>query len=361
MPVNVITVLGARPQFVKASALSRAFTAAGASERIIHTGQHYDEGMSGVFFSELGLPEPHWNLGCGGLTQGAMTGAMLQGIERILMEEKPQMVVVFGDTNSTLAGALAAAKLHIPVAHVEAGLRSFNRRMPEEVNRICTDHLSDLLFCSSEKGLTQLASEGITRGVHVTGDIMADVFHTALAKVRAAGGNGGTDVPQEPWALMTLHRESNTADPVNLQNIFGALAGSGIPVIFPVHPRTVRMMSGFSVTPPANVRCIDPAGYGELIGLLDRCAMVLTDSGGLQKEAFWAGKPCITLRDETEWTELVETGWNVLTGASRQKIAAAIQTPPRGSSHPPLYGDGHAAERMVEIIETFLRQNRPAL
>ncbi len=358
---NVITVLGARPQFVKASALSRAFAAAGISERLLHTGQHYDEGMSGIFFSELGLPEPCWNLACGGLSQGAMTAAMLQGIERILIDEKPEMVVVYGDTNSTLAGALAAAKLHIPVAHVEAGLRSFNRRMPEELNRICTDNLSDLLFCSSERGCAQLASEGITRGVHVTGDIMADVFFAILTKVRS-GDRPPVKVtlPSSPWALMTLHREANTTDPQNLRNIFDALKGSGIPVIFPVHPRTLRLMSEASLNPPPNVQCIEPAGYGELVALLDGCSMVLTDSGGLQKEAYWAEKPCITLRDETEWTELLDSGWNVLTGTSQQKIAAALGSPPRGSSHPPLYGNGRAAERMVEIVLSFLQRNSTA-
>ncbi|HEX2748637.1 MAG TPA: UDP-N-acetylglucosamine 2-epimerase (non-hydrolyzing) [Verrucomicrobiales bacterium] len=361
MPVNVITVLGARPQFVKASALSRAFAAAGVSERLLHTGQHYDEEMSGVFFSELGIPEPRWNLACGGLSQGAMTAAMLQGIERILIDESPEMVIVYGDTNSTLAGALAAAKLHIPVAHVEAGLRSFNRRMPEELNRICTDNLSGLLFCSSERGRAQLASEGITGGVHVTGDIMADVFFTALAKVRSGDRPPlKVTIPSSPWALMTLHREANTSDPQNLRSIFAALDGSGIPVIFPVHPRTLHLMAGASLQPPPNVQCIEPAGYGELVALLDGCTVVLTDSGGLQKEAYWAEKPCITLRDETEWTELLETGWNVLTGASQQKITAALHSPPRGFSHPPLYGDGHAADRMVEIIVSFLQRNPTA-
>jgi UDP-GlcNAc3NAcA epimerase len=238
MPINVITVLGALPQFVKAPALSRALAAAGAAEKIIHTGQHYDAGMSGNFFSELGIPEPRWDLGCGGSTQGAMTGAMLQGIERILMDERPDIVVVYGDTNSTLAGALAAAKLHIPVAHVEAGLRSFNRRMPEELNRICTDHLADLNFCSSAAGCEVLAKEGITRGVHLTGDIMADVPFAALAK---AGPFSLPGVPHgSRWALLTLHRQENTGSPKNLRNNFEALSGWNAPVCFPLHPRTRR-------------------------------------------------------------------------------------------------------------------------
>lgn len=356
MPVHVITVIGARPQFVKASALSRALAAAGISERIIHTGQHYDPGMSNVFFAELGIPEPAWNLHCGGGLQGAMTGAMLTGIEKVLVEERPDMVVVFGDTNSTLAGALAAAKLHIPVAHVEAGLRSFNRRMPEELNRVCTDQLSDLLFCSSEKGKSQLASEGIIRGVHVTGDIMADVFYAALADVRARGiPANGSGLPQAPWALMTLHRAGNTDDAATLQSVFETLAAGGIPVVFPVHPRTQAMMKASSITPPRGVHCIEPVGYRELVSLLDGCDFVLTDSGGLQKEAYWAGKPCITLREETEWTELVESGWNVLTGTSGDAITAALQSPPRGMVRPELYGDGKAANRIASVIASFLQ------
>jgi UDP-GlcNAc3NAcA epimerase len=353
--MRIITVIGARPQFIKAAPLAAAFRTEGISEEIIHTGQHYDPAMSDVFFEQLNIPAPRWNLNCGGGTHGAMTGTMLAGIEQILLEARPDMVLVFGDTNSTLAGALAAAKLHIPVAHVEAGLRSFNRRMPEELNRICTDHLSDLLFCSSETGREQLAREGITRGVHVAGDIMADVFLTTLASVRAGtAGNGGAAYDARTrQALMTLHRPANTDDPARLRGIFAALCSSDVEITFPVHPRTVRVMQEHALRPPSNVRCTEAAAYRDLVALLDRSDFVLTDSGGLQKEAYWAGKPCITLREETEWTELVDAGWNVLTGADSPAIVRAMQHPPRGEAHPVLYGDGNAASRIVRIIAGY--------
>lgn len=347
-------VAGARPQFIKAAPLHAALSAAGFGVRILHTGQHYDPGMSAVFFEELGMPAPQWNLECGGGSHGAMTGAMLTGIEKVLMEQNPDMAVVLGDTNSTLAGALAAAKLHIPVAHVEAGLRSFNRRMPEELNRICTDHLSDLLFCSSENGREHLVREGIAQGVHVTGDVMADMFLVMLEAARSSAAPLPAAVPpQGEWALMTLHRAENTND--RIQSIFTALARSGMPVVFPVHPRTQRMMTALPLCPPENVRCIDAVGYGDLVRLLNACALVLTDSGGLQKEAYWAGKPCITLRDETEWTELVASGWNVLTGSDTAAIIQAVGNPPRGVSQPVLYGDGKAAARIAGVIRNYLQ------
>lgn len=345
---EIIVVVGARPQFIKASALCAAFIAVGLPFRLLHTGQHFDEAMSGVFFRELNLPPPAWNLACGGTTHGAMTGAMLAGIEEVLLREKPGMVVVFGDTNSTLAGALAAAKLHIPVAHVEAGLRSHNRRMPEELNRICTDHLSDLLFCSSDAGRDLLAAEGITRGVHVSGDVMADVFFSTLARVRAGG-------PRERFhALLTLHRAENTDDPDRLRSILAALEQSGVPVVFPVHPRTRKALETQALPLPANVRCVEPTGHTEFVALLDACAVLLTDSGGLQKEALWAGKPCITLRDETEWTETVATGWNTVAGAETAAILAALKRPVPAGRPPALYGDGQSAPRIAAVITGFM-------
>jgi UDP-N-acetylglucosamine 2-epimerase len=273
-----------------------------------------------------------------------MTGAMLAGIEPVLITQKPDAVIVFGDTNSTLAGALAAAKLHIPVAHVEAGLRSRNRRMPEELNRICTDHLSGLLFCSSEGGRAQLAAEGITRGVYVTGDVMADVFLTTLQRVRACGQ------PRGKYALLTLHRAENTEDPVRLRGILAALESSGLPVIFPVHPRTRRALLAYGLSLPANVRATEPAGYAEFVSLLDGCEVLLTDSGGLQKEALWAGRRCITLRDETEWPETVACGWNTVAGADTGAILAALQKPSPPPGPPLLYGDGQASCRIAEIL-----------
>lgn len=348
--MNAILVLGARPQFIKAAPVAAALTAAGLTARVLHTGQHYDFGMSAVFFAELGIPAPEWNLNCGGGTHGAMTGAMLREIEKVLMGERPDITVVFGDTNSTLAGALAAAKLHIPVAHVEAGLRSGNRRMPEELNRICTDHLSDLLFCSSEAGRVQLAAEGITRGVHVTGDVMADAFY--LAQQRAdAGGR-----PTQPFAILTLHRAENTENPDNLRRIFTAVERSKRRVVFPVHPRTKKLMAETGIVAPASLECREPCGYLEMAALLSACELVMTDSGGLQKEAYWAGKPCLTLRTETEWTELVEAGWNVVTGTETAAILKHLQSPaqPGANYQPGLYGDGKSAVRVVSLIQDYL-------
>lgn len=348
---EIIAVAGARPQFIKAAPLCAALTAGGLSVRLLHTGQHFDAGMSDIFFEELNLPAPVWNLACGGGTHGAMTGAMLAGIESVLLAEKPAMVVVFGDTNSTLAGALAAAKIHIPVAHVEAGLRSGNRLMPEELNRICTDHLSDLLFCSSQSGRELLAAEGISRGVHVTGDVMGDVFLKTLTRVRSGMPSSSADAPRAgPRALMTLHRAENTGDPERLKRIFAALEQSGIPVQFPIHPRTRHALSALALTLPENVHCTEPAGYEEFVALLDACNYVLTDSGGLQKEALWAGKPCITLRDETEWSETAVCGWNTVTGADTAAILAALAKPPPSGRPPALYGDGHASQLIAAII-----------
>lgn len=348
---GVIVVVGARPQFVKAAPVCAALAARGLSVRILHTGQHYDAAMSDVFFEELGIPGPAWNLGCGGGTHGAMTGAMLAGIEKVLLEAPPDMVLVFGDTNSTLAGALAAAKLHISVAHVEAGLRSHNRRMPEELNRICTDHLSDLLFCSSETGRDLLAGEGITRGVHVAGDVMADVFFQTLSRVRAAAPASS---PAGPSALLTLHRAENTDDPVRLRAIFQALEQSGLDIVFPMHPRTRGVLAALAYSLPANVRVVEALGYHEMIALLDSSSLVLTDSGGLQKEALWAGKPCVTLRDETEWPETVASGWNIVTGADPEVILSALRRPPPAGTPPTLYGDGNASGRIAGIVSQAL-------
>lgn len=348
--MEVILVLGARPQFIKAAPVAAALTAAGIKVRILHTGQHYDHGMSGAYFEELAIPVPAWNLGCGGGTQGAMTGAMLTEIEQVLMEQKPDMTVVFGDTNSTLAGALAAAKLHIPVAHVEAGLRSGNRRMPEELNRICTDHLSELLFCSSEAGRTQLAAEGITRGVYVTGDVMADVFYAALENAKSHHR------PVVPFVLLTLHRAENTEDTEHLRTIFAAVEQSKMRVIFPVHPRTRKLLQGSGMAVPANLECREPCGYMEMVALLSACEFVMTDSGGLQKEAYWAGKSCITLRTETEWTELVESGWNEVAGTDTVTILNNMHSPPRpdDGTHPEFYGDGRASSRVAAAVQDFL-------
>jgi UDP-GlcNAc3NAcA epimerase len=319
--------------------------------QILHTGQHYDEGMSEVFFKELRLPPPAWNLNCGGGTHGAMTGAMLAGIESVLLEHKPGMVVVLGDTNSTLAGALAASKLHIPVAHVEAGLRSGNRRMPEELNRICTDHLSDLLFCSSETGRAHLAAEGIRQGVHITGDVMADVYYRTCAALQP----GEHVAPiSGPFALLTLHRTENTDDPTRLKAILTALERSGEAILFPLHPRTRSKLEQTGLTLPANIHPVAPAGYAVMVSWLHQCRVVLTDSGGLQKEALWAARPCITLRDQTEWAETVACGWNTVTGVNRDAILAALAKPFPQTAPPQTFGDGHASEAIARIIAASL-------
>ncbi len=357
--MKLFTVIGVRPQFIKAAPVSRALREHGVEEHLIHTGQHHDAEMSSIFFEELGIREPAHHLGIHGGTHGAMTGAMLEGLERLMLAEKPDAVMVYGDTNSTMAGALAAAKLHISVVHVEAGLRSFNRRMPEELNRICTDHLSDLLFCSSGEGVTNLKNEGITRGVHVAGDVMADSLQQAMT------GSQGTERLEklttseeraEGFALMTAHRAENTDDPERLAGLFEGLHRWGGRAVFPVHARTRNVMAKLGMSLPENVRGIPPLGYFDMAALLEGCTMVATDSGGLQKEAYWAHRPCIILRDETEWVEIVQNGWGLICGADAAKIEAALRNPPRSATHPQLYGgDGGASSRIAGILLSSLK------
>ncbi len=351
--LTILTIVGARPQFIKAAPVSRALRRV-AREILVHTGQHYDYGMSAVFFEELALPEPDYNLGIGSGSHGKQTGEMLIAIEEVLLSERPDWVLVYGDTNSTLAGALAAVKLHIPVAHVEAGLRSFNRAMPEEHNRVLTDHAADLLFCPTRHAVDLLAREGITRGVHLTGDVMLDAFryNTALAEQRSAILDALGLQPQT-YYLATLHRPANTDDPAQLQTLLDTLAELPLPVVLPLHPRTRQQIELHALAPKSkiqNLKIIPPMGYLDML-LLERCArLILTDSGGVQKEAYMAGVPCVTLRDETEWVETLDAGWNILVGADPDRIRAAVRdfTPP--AEHPPLYGDGHAADRIVEIL-----------
>lgn len=347
--LHVLTVVGARPQFVKAAVVSRAMMAAAASgrairESLVHTGQHYDHGMSRVFFDEMSIPEPCANLAIGGGSHGAMTGRMLEALEREIVQRRPDVVLVYGDTNSTLAGALAAAKLHVPVAHVEAGLRSFNRRMPEEVNRVVTDHLAKLLFCPSASAQQQLAREGITAGVHVTGDVMVDALHQYRERAVPPDLRG-------PFALATLHRAENTDDPARLGAILDALARAPVPVLLPLHPRTRGALAGGRAEARGNLRFTDPLSYFQMLGALDACSFVATDSGGLQKEAYTFGKKCLVLRDETEWTELVDVGANRVVGADFAKITSTFawaMTPMPATR--PVYGDGHAGAAIVELL-----------
>jgi UDP-GlcNAc3NAcA epimerase len=357
--MKILTIVGARPQFVKAATVSRAIRSlpgAGVDERIVHTGQHFDDNMSRVFFDELDIPAPHYHLGISSLSHGAMTGRMIEAIERVLDEEKPDWVLVYGDTNSTLAAALAAVKLHVPVAHVEAGLRSFNTRMPEEINRIVTDRISHRLFCPTETAVENLRSEGVTAGVRLVGDVMYDatLYYEQRAHHDLSLDRFG--VAPRRYVLVTVHRAENTDDPVRLSGIFDALnaIAESMPVLLPLHPRTKAYLSrNKAIQPARDVRVMDPVSYLEMTLLESRAFAILTDSGGVQKEAFFHGVPCITLRDETEWVETVQLGWNVLCGADATRIRAAWQGlfERQQREHGMPYGDGHAAERVLRELQ----------
>ncbi|HEX8221998.1 MAG TPA: UDP-N-acetylglucosamine 2-epimerase (non-hydrolyzing) [Chloroflexia bacterium] len=350
--MKVLSVVGARPQFIKAAPVSRAMKRAGLEEVLLHTGQHYDPAMSEVFFAELDIPAPRHNLGVGSGSHAGQTAAMLVGIEAVLLEERPDYLLVYGDTNSTLAGALAAAKLAVPVAHVEAGLRSYNREMPEEINRVVADSLSSLLFCPTGVAAANLEREGITRGVFVVGDVMYDAILDSIPRAEAVAPSLLSKLALESggYLLATVHRVSNTDDPANLANIIGALSDSGEPVVFPAHPRTAKALQQACVVPGPNVRQIGPVSYLEMLALEKHARKVLTDSGGVQKEAMWLAVPCVTMRDETEWVETVELGWNTLTGTDQARILAAIHAPRLHSTPPDVYGDGHAAENIVNVL-----------
>lgn len=350
--MKVVSIVGARPQFVKAAALSRELRQR-HTEILVHTGQHYDYEMSGIFFDGLEIPVPDFNLGVGSGQHGTQTGAMLAAIESVLVAERPDCLLVYGDTNSTLAGALAASKLSVPVAHVEAGLRSFNRRMPEEINRVVADHLSDLLLCPSDVAVGHLAAEGITRNVHQVGDVMLDVLNWAQQRSKAHPSEilKRLGVSTKSYLLATIHRSENTDDPARLSSIVAAFNAVDEPVIFPVHPRTRKAIAGAGCSLESHVQVIDPVGYLDMIALTRSARLVLTDSGGLQKEAYWVGVPCITLRDETEWVETVESGWNSLVGSDAKKIVDAVRSFAPADPRPTLYGDGRAAARCVELLD----------
>jgi UDP-GlcNAc3NAcA epimerase len=364
--VKIATVIGARPQFIKASAVSRALAGKpGTTEVVIHTGQHYDANMSAVFFQELEIPTPQFNLGIGSGPHGEQTGRQLAAIEQVLIQEKPDCVLVYGDTNSTLAGALAAAKLHLPIAHVEAGLRSFNKAMPEEINRILTDHCSDLLFAPTTTAVRNLAREGIGSGkVHPVGDVMYDValHYGELAKSRSTIL---ADLQLEPRAfiLATIHRAANTDSPESLRVIMEALRACSetMPVVFPVHPRTRHKLESISafnsqLSTFPQLRLVEPVGYLDMVTLEKHAAVIATDSGGVQKEAFFYGVPCVTLREETEWVELVETGWNRLCLPGSASTVAQTITSAIGTSGQPVhpYGQGDAATRIIEVLTSTL-------
>jgi len=349
--VKIVSIVGARPQFIKAAAVSRELRAQHV-EILVHTGQHYDYEMSGVFFAGLEMPPPDVNLGVGSGSHGAQTGAMLKGVEDVLVSEEPDYLLIYGDTNSTLAGALAAAKLSIPVAHVEAGLRSFNRGMPEEINRVVADHLSDVLLCPSSTAASNLASEGITKNVHVVGDVMLDVLNWAKQRVDRNRPEvmERLGLTKGSYLVATVHRSENTDDVSCLSRILDAFNSLDERVIFPVHPRTRKAIADADFRVKPHVHLIDPVGYLEMVALTDSSRLVLTDSGGLQKEAYWLGVPCVTLREETEWVETVETGWNTLAGSDSATILGAVRSFARPSLRPSLYGNGCAAKACVSLL-----------
>lgn len=367
--LRVLSIVGARPQFIKAAAVSRAFMehnrqsdATTIDETIIHTGQHYDENMSRIFFEELSIPQPDRNLEVGSGPHGKQTADMLSKLEAVLLEEKPDGVLIYGDTNSTLAGALAAAKLHIPVAHVEAGLRSFNKRMPEEINRVLADHVSGLLFCPTGTAVKNLAHEGITKGVHQTGDVMYDcvLFYIHKAKAIEQKTLGKLNVQPSSYYLTTVHRAENTDNANRLSGIVEALneiARDDCPVLLPLHPRTVGYLEMYDLKFCDNVKVISPVSYLEMVVLENHARVILTDSGGVQKEAYFHAVPCVTLRDETEWVETVETGWNTLAGADKQKILTAVSEQKQLGEVAPdtIYGTGCASQTIARLlIQTLL-------
>ena len=349
--MKIVSIVGARPQFIKAAAVSRLLRE-GHCEFLVHTGQHYDYEMSGVFFDGLQLPSPDANLEVGSGAHGAQTGAMLRGIEEVLLAERPDYLLIYGDTNSTLAGALAASKLSVPVAHVEAGLRSFNRRMPEEINRVVADHLSDLLLCPSDTAMRNLTAEGITQGAHLVGDVMLDVLNWARCRLAEKPSDILQRLGVAPgrYLLATVHRSENTDDLSRLSAILKAFNALEETVVFPVHPRARKAIAAAGCPIEPHVRLIDPAGYLDMIALAGAARMILTDSGGLQKEAYWLGVPCVTMRQETEWVETVEAGWNMLAGSDTEKIMEAVRGFEPDPRRPALYGDGSAAARCVDLL-----------
>ncbi len=355
MGMKIATVVGARPQFIKMAPVSRELRKY-FEEIVIHTGQHYDYEMNMIFFEQLSIPEPEYYLGVGSGSHGHQTGEMLKRIEEVLMKEGPDLVLVYGDTNSTLTGALAAVKLHIKVAHVEAGLRSFDKKMPEEINRVLTDHISDYLFAPTETAMKNLQKEGITEGVYLTGDVMYDaLLHNIEIARKSSNILEKLGLRPGKYLLATVHRAENTDSRENLKNIIDALIESEEPIVFPAHPRTRKYLKAYGlmerIEKAPNIVLIPPVGYLDMLILEENARKILTDSGGIQKEAYFLKVPCITLRTRTEWVETVEDGWNVLVGADKSKILNAIRSfEPRGETYSYRFGDGKASKRIVRIL-----------
>jgi UDP-N-acetylglucosamine 2-epimerase len=363
--MKLVTVIGARPQFIKAAMVSRAtrrFSEGASSgqlqEILVHTGQHYDDTMSKIFFEEMAIPVPRYNLEVGSDTHARQTANILMRLEKVLVNERPDMVLLYGDTNSTIAGSLAASKLNIPVAHVEAGLRSYNREMPEEINRILTDRVSSLLFCPTSTSVSILQQEGITEGVHLTGDVMFDasLYYASLAETRSDILTR-LQISQQQYYLATVHRPANADVADHMRCILRALSQLPYPVVFPVHPRTRKMadaifQEGTVAHDPSQLLCIDPVGYFDMLILEKYARLILTDSGGVQKEAYFFRVPCVTLRSETEWVETVELGWNQLCRIEECAIIEKAQNAAVGEWEP-VFGDGTASDKIVDILQNF--------
>jgi UDP-N-acetylglucosamine 2-epimerase (non-hydrolysing) len=351
--MKIVSVVGARPQFIKYAPLSKELRRS-HQEVLVHTGQHYDYNMNKVFFDELGIPQPDYNLGVGSGTHGYQTGEMLKGIEKIMIKEKPDLVMAYGDTNSTIASALSATKLHFRVGHIEAGLRSFDRSMPEEVNRVLTDHCSDYLFCPTQTAVDNLKREGITDGVYLTGDVMVDALDYNIKIAERLDILDRLKLTSKRYLVVTLHRAGNTDEIQKLESVADALTQLSIlseTIVFPMHPRTEKLLKkcGLYDRLKEKVKLIEPLGYFEFLKLLNHAKKVLTDSGGIQKEAYILKVPCVTLRENTEWVETVESGWNVLAGANTEKIINLARDFKPGKRQPGIFGKG-ACQEIVKIL-----------
>ncbi len=352
--MKIVSIIGARPQFIKCGPVSRELRKF-STEILVHTGQHYDANMSDVFFRDLNIPKPDYNLEVGSASHAQQTAEMLKKIEAVILKEQPEYVVVYGDTNSTLAGAMVAAKLHVKVVHIEAGLRSFNRQMPEEINRIVTDHLSSFLFCPTQTAVQHLHQEGVKEGVSLVGDVMYDaLFENLDVAQQTSTILKQLGLKSKEYMLATMHRAENTDDPQNLKSIIQAfldLATAGHRIVFPAHPRTRKYVSNLGETWPSNILTIDPVSYIDMLRLESEAHAILTDSGGVQKEAYWLRVPCVTFRAETEWIETVQSGWNSLVGTQTDKIVKAAQEAKAGdSSHWP-WSKGEASKMMAAILK----------
>lgn len=349
--MKVISIVGARPQFIKLAPLSKELRSSGFNEIIVHTGQHYDENMSDLFFEELEIPKPNYNLGIGSGSHGEQTGRMLIALEEVILKESPDLIIVYGDTNSTLAGALCASKLHIKLAHVEAGLRSFNKKMPEEINRIVADHLSDILFVPTQTALENLKREGIIDGVYLVGDLMFDaLMHFSKISQTKSKILEALNLTPKSYYLATIHRAENTDNYDRLKNILESLAELDSLVVFPIHPRTLNRIRAYNLEHLLEkLLVIDPVGYLDMIQLEKNAQIILTDSGGVQKEAFWLRVPCITLRDETEWIETIKYNWNRLVGVDRDKILEALQNIKDGDYID--FSNEYSASKICKVLE----------